>query len=366
MPRPRKPARLWKRHDCKAEREKNSQNFQWVILDEGRQVSTGCRGDGCREAAEAAFGRYLAKKIELPMSPQTPDDISVSSVLAYYLENLREDIKAPERQAYSVKSLVPFWGQMNCADINKKSCQKYTKTRTSNPTARRELGTLRAALNVALRDGILKFAPSVHLPPKNNPRPTFLTRSELAAILRELRKSKRTHHAARLVICLYYGGSRPGTAAKTTWDQRSDGPWVDLEAGIWWRAGKDEDQTIKARRAHGIPTPLRSFLRLWKRNYGGKFIVEHPRNPGEPVLDIGASLATAALRAGIEKRVTPHTLKHTSITLAIIGGMAAEDAADYFSTSIETIQSTYWHHSPYHQQHAVAVMSAPGKRPIVQ
>lgn len=77
-------------------------------------------------------------------------------------------------------------------------------------------------------------------------------------------------------------------------------------------------------------------------------------------MDIGNALAAAAARAGV-KRITPHTLKHTAITLFIQSGGSAEDASDYFSTSIETIQSNYWHHSPHHQRRAVKQIEILGR-----
>lgn len=362
MPRPKKPARLWKRYDTKKDREKRTQNFQWVILDKGKQVGTGCRGDGSGQAAEEALARHVAAKLDLPSTPQPPGNVTVPLVLAHYLENLREDMAAPQRQAYAVKALSKFWSDKTCGDINKVTSAKYTESRTSSSTARRDLGVLTAALNLALEDKILSSVPHVKLPKKGKPRPVWLTRDELARLLWQLWRHKRTKHAARRLVAQYYGGSRPGTVARTTWEPRLDGPWVDLEAGVWWRAGDEEEATVKARRPDGIPAPLLSFLKIWKRKYGGTYIVEHPRHPGRPVKDIGNALTTAAKNAEINKHVTPHTLKHTAITLAIQSGMSAEDASDYFSTSIETIQSTYWHQSPHHQKHAVAAMSAPGKR----
>ena len=161
-------------------------------------------------------------------------------------------------------------------------------------------------------------------------------------------------------LCQFYSGSRPRTVAKTTWDRRDDGPWIDIENATWWRAGDEEVETVKARRPHGIPPRLLAHLKRWKKNSNTKFIVEHPRKPGEPIYDIGKALEGAASRAGV-KRITPHTLKHTAITLAIQSGMTAEDASDYFSTSIETIQSNYWHHSPKHQKRAIATMGNLGR-----
>lgn len=360
MPRPKKPARLWQRYDGSSDREAGNDKFAWIILDEGKQHSTGARGHGGRRTAEEALARYLAGKLTLPVTPQPPDAVSVDLILTYYIQNLRENMAAPERQAYALKALTPFWHARSCADISETTCRAYMKTRPSPSTARRELGVLRAALRAAHRARVLQAAPAVWLPPKGRAKPDWLTRNEFAKLLRELRRHRRSRHAARQALCQFYTGSRPRTVARTTWDKRSDGPWVDLEAGIWWRAGDDEEATVKARRPHGIPAPLLGHLRRWRARYGGTYIVEHPRHPGRPVLDIGRALEGAAARAGI-KRLTPHTLKHTAITLAIQGGVSAEDAADYFSTSIETIQAVYGPHSPHHQSRAIAAMSAPGK-----
>lgn len=45
---------------------------------------------------------------------------------------------------------------------------------------------------------------------------------------------------------------------------------------------------------------------------------------------------------------TPHTLKHTAITWALQQRATRWDAAGYFSTSAQTIEPTYGHHSQNH------------------
>lgn len=52
----------------------------------------------------------------------------------------------------------------------------------------------------------------------------------------------------------------------------------------------------------------------------------------------------------------PHVLKPTAITWAMQRGAAIRDAAGYFSTSAETIEKTYGHHSPNQQLTAVQAM----------
>lgn len=355
MARPRKPARLYQRPDTQ----------EWIIRDGGKDTRTGHRGDSGRGAAEEAFGAYLAEKLKgaavAPAAPQGLHLATVESVLAHYLENLREEMAAPKRQAYAVLALSKYWSGKFVADVSEQTCREYVKTRTSASTARRELGVLRAALNKAHRSRLLVGAPAVWLPPKGKAKPDWLTRDEFARLLWELWKNKRSRHAARLALCQFYTGSRPRTVARTTWEKRTDGPWIDLERGIWWRSGSDEHETVKARRPHGIPPRLAAHLQRWKRIKGGTYIAESARRRGEPVLDIGRALEGAATRAGV-KRITPHTLKHTAITLFIQSGGTAEDASDYFSTSIDTIQSNYWHHSPHHQQRAVKQIGDLGRK----
>jgi len=210
----------------------------------------------------------------------------------------------------------------------------------------------------------------VHLPPKSNKKPVSLTRDEVARVLWELWRRKRTKHAARFLVCMFYTGSRPRTIAYTTWEERPDGPWVDLEDGIWWRAGIEERETVKMRRPHGIPKRLDAHLRRWRKmllrevakgpGRGGKYVIEYPSRPNQPVKDLGGSLERACERAGV-RRITPHVLKHTAITNSIRSGMSITEAADYFSTSTQTIEAVYWYRSPHHQKRARDIMDRSGK-----
>jgi len=54
-------------------------------------------------------------------------------------------------------------------------------------------------------------------------------------------------------------------------------------------------------------------------------------------------------------------LKHTAITWAIQNGASIADAAAFFSTSTDTIERVYWHHSPRFQESAVQAIDNPVK-----
>ena len=76
---------------------------------------------------------------------------------------------------------------------------------------------------------------------------------------------------------------------------------------------------------------------------------------GERLDNIKRGIMRAAQRAGLDG-VTPHVLKHTAVTWAIISGLGVEDAAEFFDTSPQTLRKTYWHHSPHHQERALEIV----------
>ncbi|AGT08369.1 phage integrase [Paracoccus aminophilus JCM 7686] len=133
-------------------------------------------------------------------------------------------------------------------------------------------------------------------------------------------------------------------------------------------------ETNKRQRPARIPPRYLAQLRRQAKN-GRKYVVERQieRNgtiSREMVRDVKKSwdrarrLAKSMAEAkGIRidlSDVTPHTLKHTAITWALQRGATTWDAAGYFSTSVQTIERTYGHHSPQHQASAVDAMNRRG------
>ena len=71
---------------------------------------------------------------------------------------------------------------------------------------------------------------------------------------------------------------------------------------------------------------------------------------------VQCSLATQPRHLDLSD-VVPHTLKYTAITLALQRGATICDVAGMFSTSVETVQLVYGHHSPDWQKSAVDAMN---------
>jgi len=370
-----------------------------IFKSDGTRRRLPLRGSSAFEAANQALTDELILERLGSSAPRPTDSTPVMDLVYRYAEAKADGVAKPQLIADAIEALSPFWISKTAAEINRASCGDYTKWRMkgglrkhhlktratsmskatiSQSTARRDLTTLRAAVKFAQEDGILLGTmPTVVLPEETPARDRSLTRSEAAMILHELwrgaptkardgtrhRSPGKTRHAARLFFLLLYTGSRFATVANTKRKKRSDGPWVDMDKGIWNRRGSDEKVTKKRRNPHRIPGKIMLSLQRWERDFPDQeYLVEHPRSPGKPVGDIGQALDGACKRLGIE-RIVPHGLKHTAISLYISGGGDPMLAAEYYSTTLTTIFKNYLHLHPDYQKEAMETVGKLGKRP---
>ena len=354
MPRPRKPARLYYRADER----------QWVIRDGARQLRTG-HGLGERREAEDALARYLACR-EPPdrRGPAHPSELTVGEVLARYVDFKATDLvgSGASTLAGAVAALNPFWGNLTCDAVKGTTCRSYEReravprevivtTRTGktlsrthsagSATVRRELGVLQAALNHAHGEGLLIHPIKVTLPAPGVSRERWLTRSEAARLLR-----CAAPHIRRFILVSLYTGRRATAVLDLTWHR------VNLEQGVIRFRAEGEAETNKRRGRVRIPRQLAAHLKRWRKRSAGTHVVMFR---GERLDNVKRGIARAAERAGL-RDVTPHVLKHSAITWAIMEGLGVEDAAEYFDTSPDTIRKHYWHHSPQHQERALNIM----------
>ncbi|MEO1025515.1 MAG: tyrosine-type recombinase/integrase, partial [Pseudomonadota bacterium] len=236
-------------------------------------------------------------------------------------------------------------------------------------TCRRELGVLRAALSYCEREGYLKHAPPVVLPENAAPKDRWLTRREMALILRASRQLRVDgRHLSKFILACRYTGTRKSAALALTIDLPSPtAGHIDTETGIIHRIGSDERKTKKRRGRAKAPRQFLGHVRRWKAN-GCRYVVE--TNRGERVADIRKGWVNMIeIAEKLAKKdgwhfdgsdVTPHTLRHTAITWAMQNGARIADVSSFFSVSVETLERTYWHHHPDFQQSAVEAMERHG------
>lgn len=334
MPRPRKPARLYFRRD----------EGQWIIRDGAAQHRTGL-GLEQRGEAESALAQYLtARPAPERRGPANPSELTVGEVLSRYADDKGATLAAPATLAYSIAALAPFWGDLTCDAVKGSTCRAYGRSRACKPsTVRRELGVLQAALNHAHGEGLLIHPVKVTLPDAGEPKDRWLTRSEAAKLLRAT-----PPHLRRFILLSLYTGRRMSAVLELTWTR------VDLDAGVIRFRADGGRETNKRRGRVRIARQLAAHLRRWQTLSPRETHVVSFR--GKPVKSVKRAFTDARTAAGLEPDVTRHTLKHTALTWAVMAGADIEDAAEYFDTSPATIRTHYWHHSPHHQDRALAIV----------
>ncbi len=372
MPRPSKGARVY-------ERKRAGRASAWVILDGSIERATGARN---RREAEEELAHYIAERGR-PSGCAAPEQMTVSQALSIYGEEHAVHAADPARIGYAIDALDSFWGGLHVADVKSATCRRYAMSRVrrtasgtevaiSPATVRRELGTLQAALNYCEREGYLTSAPRVTLPEKSPPRDRWLTRTEVAWMLRASRRLRIDgRHLARFIIAGIYTGTRKEAVLGLGIDMPSIlHGWVDTDAGLLYRVGSGQRRTKKRQPTARLPRPFLGHLRRWKA-MGCSWVVEncHGNRVGDikhgwsHCISLAESMAAAAAeKSGDASRaiclsgVTPHTLRHTAITWAMQRGADKWEACGYFGVSIQVLEEVYAHHHPDHQGSAVRAM----------
>lgn len=302
--------------------------------------------------------------------------MTVAEALALYGENHAPHTAAPWRIGCAIEALLPWWGESKLSAVTAAACRRYTIERkaqilkgrrekraavearyrakdkepppppkreeASDGTMRRELGTLRAAVNWCHQEGYLVQPPPVWLPDKPEARERWLTRQEAAQLLRAARRLDRSGKYLPLFILVgLYTGARKEAILGLQWQANTAGGRVDLDRGLIDYRKPGQAQTAKRRSAIPIPPRLRPFLAA-ARKRTRQYVLEYQ---GNPVADVKKGFAAAAQAAGLAD-VTPHTLRHTAVTWLVQDGVPLWEVAQWVGMSVEMIERVYGHHAP--------------------
>lgn len=327
----------------------------YIVWYEGGRKRTRSTGSADRREAETALAQFLRERehAERPVGPADPSGYMIASALDLYGTLHAPTLADPVRAAYALAPLVEYWGDQTVDVITKQTCGAYVSWRAKAPgTVRRELTTLRAALNFAYQEGRLTRVPFVQLPEKPDGKDRWLTRSEAARLLSAARNG---YANVRLYLPLYimlglYTGARPGAILALRW------PQVDLEAGRIDFSSIGVRRTNKRRvRAQPIPRKLLLFLKLARRRGSELGFVVH--DGGKMIKDIGGgwdgtpdkrgegSFGGACKRAGLIG-VSPHTLRHTCGTWMAQRGVPLHHIGGWLGHADARTTELYAHHHP--------------------
>ena len=191
--------------------------------------------------------------------------------------------------------------------------------RTQSPAStNRMMAVFRQVLNASVKWGWITHAPPVpmaHVPERD---PTFLTREQFAALMREL-----PEHLRMPALFSVLTGLRMANVRDLTWDR------IDLEHGHLWVPSSH----YKTKRAHGVslgPAAVRllEVVAGDRERVGRVFLYPRPVNKyTTKLVPISGTFNTAAFRKALKraglKVVRWHDLRHT-----FASWLASEGASD--------------------------------------
>ena len=361
----------------------------WTERGRSRERSTGTADLGEAQIALAEFLQLRPGR----SGPRDPSEVLISDLLAEYALAKETDVMAPVRLGCAIAALTPFWEGRTVQDVTKATVAAYGRSRgryfirwiegeasksrcaftsdlgaaqealktyvaarphnapkiaptlefrpLSAGTIRRELTVLRAAINVAHRDGRLTRPVAVELPQSPPAKERHLTRDEVARLLRAARAEPRARmHLPLFILMGLYTGRRKEALLSLRW------PAVDLRPGgliDFRRPG--EAETKKRRGRVTIPSRLMPHLRNAKKR--GTDLGHVINDGGVAIGDIKRSFQSACERAGLQG-VTPHTLRHTCATWLMQLGVDKWMASGFLEMSLDTLERVYGHHHPDH------------------
>ena len=345
MPQKRKPPRLYLRQD--------GPRKSWVIRDGSTNIRTGC-GESETAEAERQLHQYLAEKFQ-PKRGGRSDEVTIGDVIIVYLDEKAGSTARPKETESALGRLNDFFGAMKVADIRGKTCRAYVEHRGNTGGARRDLEVLRAATNYYHAEHTLDMLPKISLPEKSPPRERWLTRKEVADMIRAARRLKQCGHIIRLLLIGVYTGTRLSAMLGLQWMPNTSGGWVDLERGIIHRKAQGERVAHNKRKTPvRIPPRLLTFLRYWqeadRKRITTTLNVIHYY--GDKVIKPHKAFRKVRGEAGLGEDVTPHTLRHTRATWLASAGVDVQEAASSLGLTVDEFERTYLHNDPQFQQNA--------------
>lgn len=282
-----------------------------------------------------------------------PDQISVATVLATYWEKHAQHLPSAEAIEIRINRLNRFYGPSAVSAVNSRSDERF-KEKCLNEglaigTVNLHRGVLRAALKRAVRLGELAVAPFVPSDREPAARAKFLTRQQVAKMIRAARENPDWRHLVTFIRLAVYTGARRGAILQLTWDR------VDLKAGTvdYRLPGVRHDR--KRRAVAALPARLTRHLRHLQRTAAHEHVITYNSKPIKNPRRAFRLIAKAAGAPG----VTPHILKHTAATL-MLRVASAWVVSGQLATSMRTLQNVYGKHMVEDQRTAAEAVAMSG------
>jgi integrase len=276
--------------------------IQWFEDGHSRRASTRTTDRGEAEAILAAF--------RLVKADQPVADLTIPQVLDWYWENHGKTRFRPDNIQLAFKYLKPFFGATLALDLTLDMQEQFVEERRASgagdESIRRDLDVLSAALKRAVKYKKLSHCPPIHRLTPAPPRERWLTRSEVARMLRAMR-GKRQRHVLLFTRLGLYTGARTGAILDLTWDR------VNFDTGLIDFRVPGRRETKKRRTITPMTRKVRRMLMHAKKHARSRHVVSWA---GERVGRVAKAVIANAKKAGVTD-FSPHVLRHTFATWAV-------------------------------------------------
>jgi integrase len=290
--------------------------------------------DKFQATAEAA--RVAGKLVAVEPKRQ----LTVGQIVEAYLE--QSEAIWRDVDAHHWKRARATFDSVTPDRIDEAMCKQFAASSVGRPgSIRKRLSILRAALRWAERTGLIDKAPAIWLPSPPPPKDRRLTREEFELLLR----STASTHGWLFTQLARYTAARAGALLALKWEN------VDFAGRRVYLGGTDRQ---KPRATVPMHPDLAWILVLAREAAMTDYVIEFA---GKPVKSIKRTFHTARKKAGLDKSVTPHTLRHTAASwMAEAGVPMSEIAAVLGHRDSRTTERVYAKYSPDYLQKAVRAL----------
>ncbi len=233
--------------------------------------------------------------------------MNIEHAMQHYLALKQSVVLRPDRIVCAMKNLIPVLGEIECNELNREHCLRYTNLRceagrVTHSTARKELGILRTA--IFFSDPTAR--PVFQFPPAGKPRDRYLTIQQCQNLINA---SQSTPHIHLFVLIALSTGARRSAILELTWDA------VSFERGTIDFSYNTPSTRCKTRSTVPIGEELSAVLLATQERAETNNVIEFR---GKSVKSIKTAFRKACARAGIH--AFPHLLRHTFASQLIMNG----------------------------------------------
>lgn len=266
--------------------------------------------------------------------------IRVSELLEAYFLNAQTNAITKRQSRYHASHILAAFGKRESTNLDRQDILNFSQAQQERgialTTIYRRVSILRAALNWAVRNGLLENNPlrDLRLPRSKARRIAPPTPAEARAIL-----SAAAPHVQRVVILGLFAGPRIGPSELFRLE------WKDVDFST---AMLRMPCAAKNDREDGRDIPIRKglikIMRAWHQHDKIRGISHVISWGGRPLKSICRAWHAALLRAGVERRIRPYDLRHAFATYALAGSADIGSVASLMGhTDASMILKTYQH-----------------------